>query len=234
MYIKLHYGEFLFTLNLDSLDSKWITFSYTSDSIGIVKFNDTGWTKYTSKNSGLPSNDVDWITVDKNNNKLIGTSNGIVLFNDTSWTIYNSYGGSFVGSDGLGNNWFFTSKVETINGGLYKVYTLHTIDDANNVIYYNNNPLLIPETYGVHYRTVASDGTVWFSYDIWMSMNNKKTKFAKFNGKEWIQFENTEIFSGDKMIRSITIDTSGNKWIIIRGRRSACGPILVFNEGAVK
>ena len=43
---------------------------------------------YTTENSPLPSNRIQSIFIDQNNNKWIGTDKGLVLFDNINWTVY--------------------------------------------------------------------------------------------------------------------------------------------------
>jgi hypothetical protein len=64
---------------IDDSGNKWIG---TSGG-GLLKFDDTNWTPYTSSNSGMPSNDVYSIAIDGSGNKWIGTFNtGIAVFKE--------------------------------------------------------------------------------------------------------------------------------------------------------
>lgn len=48
------------------------------------------FTHYTTENSSLPSNYVQAIYVDHNNNKWIGTDKGLAMFNDDNWIVYDT------------------------------------------------------------------------------------------------------------------------------------------------
>jgi ligand-binding sensor domain-containing protein len=99
-WINYTYGEVVFTLAEDE-DSIW-TGSYG----GIVKYdkitgNHTFWNRL---NSGLPNNDVRWITIDGSGAKWIGMNHaGIAKFDTTGWIVFNK-----------GNSGLPTDNVETI------------------------------------------------------------------------------------------------------------------------
>ena len=46
------------------------------------------FTHYTAENSPLPSNRIQAIFIDQNNNKWIGTDKGLVFFDNDNWTVY--------------------------------------------------------------------------------------------------------------------------------------------------
>ncbi|MFC1574263.1 FlgD immunoglobulin-like domain containing protein, partial [Candidatus Latescibacterota bacterium] len=53
---------------------------------GLVFFDGTSWTEYTTENSGLESNAISSISVDQNNTKWFGTDSGVSRFDDEAWT----------------------------------------------------------------------------------------------------------------------------------------------------
>lgn len=89
----LHTSNYVNAIAIDKYNNKWLATSshYLTDSplpyaggAGIVKFNDTTWTAYTSKNSPLTSNWVCWVYAD---------NEGHVWFNsDASWGVMNELG----------------------------------------------------------------------------------------------------------------------------------------------
>lgn len=73
-------------LTLDRDDILWIgTQTYYGNYYnegGLAKFDGTKWTTYRYANSGLPSNYIYSIAIDRNGNKWIGTSQGVAVFKE--------------------------------------------------------------------------------------------------------------------------------------------------------
>ncbi len=74
---------------------------------GVVQFDGTTWTVYTTKNSGLPSNDVHELTIDAQGTIWAGTAKGLAKFDGTTWTAYTTE------NSGLPGNWIWTLVSDT-------------------------------------------------------------------------------------------------------------------------
>lgn len=72
------------TVTIDNFDVKWIG----TGGAGLVKFDGSNWTLYSTFNSSIPDNYVNAIAIDAYSNKWIGTSNGLAKFDGVNWTIY--------------------------------------------------------------------------------------------------------------------------------------------------
>ena len=59
--------------------------------MGTEKFDGVNWTIYNNFNSGLPSDLVSSVSIDKSGKKWFNVGNGIAVFDDTTWAVYNSY-----------------------------------------------------------------------------------------------------------------------------------------------
>ena len=68
---------------VDEFDNKWIG-TYRSNNGGLVKFDGTNWTDYSTSNSGLPDNwGVNAIAIDGSGNIWIGTwGGGLAVYNE--------------------------------------------------------------------------------------------------------------------------------------------------------
>jgi hypothetical protein len=76
--IKLEFYEY----------KKWYLWVTTSS--GISRFDGVGFRNYTSSNSGLPSDDIYSIEIDRQGNKWIGTDNGLVYWDRSKWKVWNN------------------------------------------------------------------------------------------------------------------------------------------------
>lgn len=164
---------------------------------GIAKFDGTSWEVYNKSNSGLPSNEVQTIAVDKSGNKWIGTLDaGMAKFNGSTWTVYNTSNSRLpnnnvvsIALDSLGNKWIGTAN------------ELVKYDDTNWTIYNVKNSGL-PDNY-VSAVSIDEQGNKWIG---------TIRGLAKFDDNNWTIY-NSGQFSKLKNISSITIDAEGNKWI---------------------
>lgn len=86
-YDKLNSGlpnNFVRSLSVDASGNKWI-----GTDEGLVKYDGTSWTIFTTSNSGLPSDKVLSLAIDSSDNIWIGTyKGGLAKFDGFNWTIY--------------------------------------------------------------------------------------------------------------------------------------------------
>jgi ligand-binding sensor domain-containing protein len=79
-------------ISIDSQNNKWLGLGIhpllAGSDGGLCKFDDVHWTRYDTLNSGLRSNDITAIAVDRQQNKWLGTSAGLTKFDGTNWTTY--------------------------------------------------------------------------------------------------------------------------------------------------
>ena len=83
---------------------------------GVGHYDGTNWTVYNTSNSGLPSNTVDDIAVDRNGTIWFATRyGGIANYDGSTWTIYNtsnsglpSNSANGIANDSDGSHWFGT------------------------------------------------------------------------------------------------------------------------------
>ena len=80
------YGYYVSSLAIGKDGEIWIG----TWNCGLAKYDGTNWTRYTTLDSDLPSNDVNAIAIDDSGNVWIGTMRGLAKFNGKDWTIYNA------------------------------------------------------------------------------------------------------------------------------------------------
>ena len=95
-----------------------------------MKFNDTSYTVYNTSNSNIPTNIINIIAIDTNNNKWLSTNvKGIVKYNNTTWSTLTKIGSQFIYNE--------------LNSSSQKI-TCMKIDSKNRLcIGYSNNGLQI-------------------------------------------------------------------------------------------
>ena len=140
-------------ISIDNLNNKWIASSQN----GLSKFDNYNWTNYNISNSSIPSNSINCIATDANNNIWIATNQGLTKFNGTTWITYNTSNSSLttnqINSVAIDNSnvlWLttgspfsnsqlisFTNNIWTIynySGGIGRILKI----DNNNTIYTNS------------------------------------------------------------------------------------------------
>jgi len=190
------YGKFILSL-ADEGNYLWVG----TRGGGLVKLNkSTGdFIIYGRWNSGLPSDTVLTMAIDKQGNKWIGTQNGgIAKFDGTNWTVYNT------SNSGLPDNWINVIAIDdsgnkwigTQGKGLVKF-------DGTRWTVYNEANSGLPDNY-VWSLAIDDSGNKWIgtTYGV-----------AKFDGVRWISYNTSNSRLPNNKIRAIAIDDSGNKWI---------------------
>ncbi len=207
---------------------------------GIAKYDGTNWKVYNISNSGLPSNTIYSIGVDKLGNKWIGTMAGVVKFDGFKWTLYNKLNSGLPGNiiysiaiDENGNKWFGTSS------GLAKY------DDKKWIVYNNSNSKLPNNR--VSTLSIDAKGNKWIGtfeglvkieknnwkvyntsnsglpyndiYSISFDDNNQPYiltwggGLVKFDENKWTVYNNLNSKIPDDFVSSFITDKKKNKWI---------------------
>jgi len=141
----------MLTVEVDRLNNKWFG-GYTC---GLVKFDDVNWTIFNTSNSGLWSNEIRDLAIDKNNNIIIANGE-LQKFTGNSWYTVNlpdtlNYQIE-VEADSIGNIW-----TSTYQRGIVK------IDPWNNWTVFNNqNSGLIGDNQMVHSTRIDKNGYKYF------------------------------------------------------------------------
>lgn len=237
-------GMFVNSIAVDSQGNKWcgIYHRISVESVinkGIAEFNGSSWILYNTDNSGLLSNEVHVIAVDKHNNKWIGTAGGLSKFDGSNWTNYSMSNSSLASNwiwsiafDNSGNVWIGTN-----GGGISKFdgtnWTSYAVPDglANNsvstiAIDGQGNKWFGTYGYGVFkfdninwtiYNTnnsgLVNDGIYVIAIDKqgnkWIGTNGGG--LSRFDGANWTTYTINGMDSG---IAGITFDASGDEWIL--------------------
>jgi ligand-binding sensor domain-containing protein len=195
------------------------------------------WVNYNTSNSGLPNNYINLITIDKFNNKWIGTEKGLVKFDGTNWTVFNT------SNSGLTDNTIYSIAIDSANNKWIGTYKGLAKFDGTNWIVYNSSNSGLPDDY---ITTIIIDSTnnKWcgtmegyfvkfndtsrivdyskklgrdFQYAIDKIGNIWAGGYAslfKFDGTNWTDYhEIISIMNMNMIINSISIDDAGNKWL---------------------
>lgn len=76
-------GEYVSSIAFDKNGVLWATFANSNGNYsvgGLARFDGKSWSFYNTNNSGLPSNNALFVTIDSNNTKWIGTDQGLAKF----------------------------------------------------------------------------------------------------------------------------------------------------------
>ncbi|ABW66600.1 two-component regulator propeller domain-containing protein [Desulfosudis oleivorans] len=160
---------------------------------GVVMFDDTDWTTYTTENSGLAGNNIRAIIVSSDGNIWFATNAGASWFDGTDWATYNT-GNSGLVSDGVsclaedisGSLWFGTSAGASVFDGT--TWTTYTITNSDLV------------SDAVQAVCAAGDGSLWFGTDAGVSV---------FDGGTWTTYTtaNSDLVADD--INTIVESSTG-------------------------
>lgn len=166
---------------------------------GLISYNGSEWQVYTKSNSGLPSNGIVSIAIDRENNKWIGTKRkGLAKFDGENWTIYNSQNSGLphflvnsIAIDRNGDKWIGTGY-----GGIVVFDDINwSVLDTSNTELPGNNISCI---------TIDKQGNKWIGTNAGL---------AKFDGKHWEVFKKSYDGLPHNAVRVIKIDRDDNKWI---------------------
>ena len=159
------------------------------------------WLNYTTSNSGLESNTVTTIAIDKDGSKWFGYSiygEGVSRFDGSKWEMYNTSNSGLISDsvriiivDPVGNKWFVTSKgVSKFDGSTWSTYST------------TNSGLVSDKVNSI----IADDlGNVWFS---------TFSGVSKFDGSSWVTYNMSNSGLVSDNVIDIAIDKNGIKWIL--------------------
>ncbi|CUU08034.1 Por secretion system C-terminal sorting domain-containing protein, partial [Candidatus Thermokryptus mobilis] len=162
------------------------------------------WTIYNASNSGLPSNYINAIAIDGQDNLWIGTEEGLAKFDGVNWTVYNSSNSGLpskyvnaIAFDKEGNKWIGTNnglaKFDGVNWTVYKTYNSGLPDNSVKTIVIDISGNKWIGTWGYGLAVYREGGVI-------IKVEDEKTKFPEkyvlyqnypnpFNPNTKIEFE---------------------------------------------
>ncbi|MDX9977600.1 MAG: two-component regulator propeller domain-containing protein, partial [Candidatus Cloacimonadales bacterium] len=182
-------------------------------------YDGTNWEIFNTSNSQIPSNQINDLKVDKNNNVWICTANGGLakLSDDMGWTIYNTTNSllpvndiNTIEFDDYNNKW-----VGTKNG-------LLLLDADNNWYIFNsqNTPLTNNDILSIAIENI--NGT----YIKWIGTANSLFRYDDWN-MEWIRYNTSNSVITGNTINNIHIDNRRNKWLAVYNKNTNTGGGLI-------
>jgi ligand-binding sensor domain-containing protein len=216
----------------DNSNNLW----FGSRSKGIYKYKNSNWKKFQTGNCEMPYTGVEYLTIDKDDNKLMLSFNLITLFDNYKWDTVvgktSPFGKSKNYFDSIGHLWIqtnggfkeFSDTVWTLynnivtNYGIYPPSCYDLTTDTNDYIYaatsdglyfYNNSTwskIPLPDT--TFYQIVTQ---VEFDNEgkLWVGFNGKG--LAYYANNQWTTFGTTGVVNSS-YIERIVIDKNNRIW----------------------
>ncbi len=205
--------------------------------LGISVYDGIKWS-YWDKSSGLNSNNIYSIFIDREGNTWVGTDSGVCVFDGKAWKNYaipNNYGIaiSSICEDKKSNMWFFTnnSNCYMIKNNLLQFQSLpFYLNYVNSTTISNDSSMWLASNGNGIYKF---DGANWTNYTTSNGLFTNSVQFincvhdsifclynypawdsiSKFDGKKWIKFPNPE--NNSSPIQSIYEDYNKDIWALI-------------------
>jgi len=195
---------------------------------------------YYTCNSGLPTNTIRCVAIEKNGVKWFGTSRGLTQFDGKNWMVYNSFNSPIpkadivkIVADEQANKWILTSSLIKFDGTNWKTYNysfvdacigkdgkkwfitnvgkLYSFDDTDWINLNKTNSGLPSDT--VYTVITDAKGVMWFGTG---------KGVAKYDGVKWTIFP-INIYNTSDAVSALSVDNDGAIWAINRN-----GDLLYF------
>ena len=170
----------------------------------IIFSQNPAWMVYNTSNSEIPSNTINCIAMDSDNNKWIGTNEGLVKFDGITWEICDTTNSELpsnwifcIAIDKSDNKWIGTSEgLVKFDGITWIVY-----NSTNSGLPSNQIEKIVIDNYGNKWLGKVSDG-IWQLFGL-----------VKFDDNTWTVYDTTNSGLPSNGVWSLAIDTDDNKWI---------------------
>ena len=218
-------GNYISSITIDGVGNIWIGSQYSSwQGVGGVKlshFDGTNFTEYTTSNSELPGNQITCLTIDENNNLLVGSKAvgysypqefeyfGLSMFNGSNWTHYNKDNSALTDNyittifiDSELNKWIGTfygglNKLDETNWGHFNTGNSELCNNFINTIYSDQSTIWIGTDNGIS-KKEDTNWTTYNKYNSDLPENNITSIVASNTGELWFGManKNTDINDG--------------------------------------
>jgi hypothetical protein len=194
----------------------------TSDEGFIIKYNDNGYIDWATRVSGLNSENISSVNIDKMNNIIIGANN-----NSGNVTLYNSDGsiGSVIPSP---TNNSFLIKYDYA-GYVQWASVVSTTTIVSIAIDNDNNIIIGGRTNNVQVKLFNSNGATGFTFPT-IAASGNNGYFAKYSHTGYAQWGNYVNGNLDDFVTSVAVDNKNN--IIIAGYYSS-NLLSLYNANGV-
>ncbi len=202
---------------IDSSGVKWFAMNlYKKSSIewALFSFDNNNWKKYTTENSGLPSNKINTLKVNSKGHLYIGTDKGLAVLADNNWQVFNTTNSEII-ADGI--NCIAFDSQENVWIGTYLGLSKFSGSSWTN--------------FGVNIISWIMDIKIDQLDNVWCAIGNDSPyglKIIKPDGSiREISYQNSDI--PKRWIRDICFDN--NKVWLITGSYDQYNEIMVSNNG---
>ncbi len=161
---------------------------------GASYFNGVTWTTYTTSNSGLPSNNIYDVGVDRDNVLwFVPTWDAVTSYDGKNWIKHDQgpHSGRYMAVDGKNVKW-----IGTYGSGVARY-------DGVSWMYFNPSNSGVKAT-ECQIPAVDIDDTMWFAYGYAHGISH-------YDGKNWTNYTTADGLAGD-FTRGVTVDHNGVKW----------------------
>lgn len=204
-------------IQIDKNGNKWLGLAprynrYRGyDDAGVVMFDDSTWTRYTTYNSTLPSNYITAIAIEDKGTIWVGTKEGLASFDHSTWTNYSTENSSLpsgpisaISIDNDNKKWIGCSNNSLDLDHCYQGQGLGMFDDKNWYMFNaNNSGLPANEIYSIN---VDQSNIKWIGTTEGM---------VKYNNETWTFYNTSNSELPDRHVKSILIDHEDHKWASI-------------------
>jgi len=175
---------------------------------GISRFDGSTWTHFDRHNSGLASESIYALVIDRDGVKWVGTSNGLFRFDGNDWTHFNT------GNSGLSSNVIRRLYLDaeddlwigTLNAGLVKF-------DREAWTSYDTSNSPLPQTSGWQAVTALErdpSNRMW----IGLSGGRNSVKFIRASGEDWTLFQGENAYDpANNFVYDLAIGKDGKIWV---------------------
>lgn len=168
---------------------------------GASHFDGTKWTTYNLAKGNFPSNDIECVTIDKDNVAWFGTyDKGVVRYDGTAWITYDTLNSPLPSNtvyccvvDAQNNVWFGTNK------GVAKF-------DGTNWTVRNSQNSGLPYDY-IWSMAVDKTGKIWFLVWNWVNYNLFGNYVVSYDGSQW------NSWSAPASAHCFCIDSTNSVWV---------------------
>ncbi|MBA3285089.1 MAG: T9SS type A sorting domain-containing protein [Nitrosopumilus sp.] len=154
------------------------------------------WISFTTANSGLPSNNVNDMTIDASGNIWFATNNGIAKFDKQNWTVYNS------SNSPIPHNVCNTIAAEGDTIWIGSVFGLCRLIGTNWQVY--------PNIRYVMSMAFEPNGTKWFGL---LSDSGFQGGLYRYDDISWMYYDTTNSILKGNWVTGLSLDSFNHLWL---------------------
>lgn len=155
------------------------------------------WNNYTTTNSGIPSDNVNWVNKSPSGDIYVGTNSGLGKFDGTTWTIFST------SNSNLPSNTIGKSRFDS-NGNLWFLCNGLTKFDGTTFTNYNSTNSTLP-AFTYNDLDIDQNGVVW--------LTSLSKGLIKFDLNTAFTFNTTNSGIGTNLVQCLGIENGSIIWI---------------------